>query len=175
MPEPQVFGFASIEEAFDYMHRNEMAANATLHEKQKAITYGDHWIRFWDIPSRTLIFGKVMTVEEFAESERTASTKDDPVTPSELEYELGELRQRHGRGFMFGYCWSTIEPRGELGDTHQANMWPISQELFEAAQAAEWVIDALDQDAKVALSNVYLDWLTHEKAKEALHRANGGS
>jgi hypothetical protein len=175
-PDPQIVGFDSIQDAFDYMRKSETAANAGLHEKQKALTWGQYWVRFWDVASKTLIFGKVMTVEEFAQAEaEAAAASKDPMALGEMEHEVAALRQRHGRGYLFGYCWSTIEPNGELGDTHQANVWPISEELFEAAKAANWVIDDLDQTAKVRLSNAYLEWGAHQRDRIDAHRANGGS
>lgn len=176
MTDPQVFAFDSLDEAFNHMRRSEALANAGLHDKQRAVTYGSCWVRFYDIPNRVLVFGKVMTPEVFAAEESVAAANSDhPMSPAELDHALLRLRERAERGYLYGRCYSVIEPGGEFGDTHQANLWPISEDLYNAAQDAGWRMDDLVIDAKLELSLAFAQWREHQRHLAATRTANGGA
>lgn len=175
MSQPHVQSFTSIEEVFEALQAGERHANANLAPEQAALTYGQHWVRFYDIPDKILIFSKVDTVEEFAEAERQAAIRaEEPMTVGELAYAINALRERHERGYLYGTCYSKITPEGELGDTHRGHVWPISPGLFNLARAARWDVDAMTSDGKYAISDAFMAWGTHERLVRTVLRANGG-
>lgn len=119
--------FDSFEEAMAAMRKAEDAANASALEEQKAITYGDHWCR--PVPEYGIFeFGRVATEEE--------SYKDEePET-------VAMLRDSHERGYRYGMAYSVLGPDGELGSTHVANMWPITEAEFLRAKEDGWQVTA---------------------------------
>lgn len=148
----QFRSFDSIADMVDYMQKQTEWANANLAPKQQAVTYGDHWARFDQ--KGFVIFGKVATLDE-----ATGSTPS-----SEKDYELKSLTANHDRGYMFGKCYSVIEPTGEWGDTHRANLWPIPVEMFDAVKAVGWDTDALEVDMLTALWVHHRAWWNHVKS-----------
>jgi hypothetical protein len=122
--------FESLDDAFDYMRQAEEKANATLLPSQQSITWGSYWMRPYE---DFLIFGYVYTREENIAGEVKAGSSME-----ELEYTTRTLDSSHDRGYRFGMAYSIIEPRGELGSTHIANMCPIDREVFLTAQAQGW-------------------------------------
>lgn len=127
-----VQSFDSWEEAQAAMRKAEEAANASLVEEQRRITWGDYWCR--PVPDLGIfVFGQVMPLELVMQEEMAAGSD-----PEELAYTEASLREKHERGYMFGNAYSVMEPRGELGDTHRANMWPITEEEFEEVKQHGW-------------------------------------
>jgi hypothetical protein len=122
--------FDSLDDAFEFMRKAEEQANASLHPCQQQITWGDYWMRPYD---DLLIFGYINTREENIAGEVKAG-----ADMAELEYTTRTLDSAHARGYRFGTAYSVIEPRGELGSTHVADMCPISKELFETAREQGW-------------------------------------
>ena len=158
MTEIQEFG--SFEEAMDANRTATDAANSTLHPIQRAITFGTYWVRFYDIQHRILIWGYVEPLQSVLDTE-AALTEDDDDGPDQDE--VREHTQRnHDRGYMYGRAYSLIEPEGEWGDTHRANMRPITQELFYAAKATRSNMDALDLYARQGLQQAYEGWRQHQ-------------
>lgn len=123
--------FDSLEAAQQWMADQTDRANEATSDRQKAITGGDHWVRL-DYPEFE-IWGRVWTEEEFVASEKAAG-----ATRAELRYSLQVLRDSAERGYRFGIAYSTVEPGGELGDTHVYNMLPVPASLFEAARDCGW-------------------------------------
>jgi hypothetical protein len=158
--EPVIRTFESVDEMFSWMRDNEEAANLVLAPEQQAVTYGSHWCRFFDIANRVVIFGKVLTQEEQRETE-TALADDSEADEAETEEILDTLAQSHERGYMYGRCYSTIEPDGEWGSTHRANLWPIPQHVYEAARDVRWDIDQLPPEQRTALEAAYQVYRTH--------------
>lgn len=118
-----VQGFDSFEDAMQAMRDAEERANALTLPQQREIGYGDFWCRpvpEWGI----FIFGRVSTLDELRKGE-------DAET-------IVALEERFTRGYRFGKAYSTIEPEGEWGDTHVANMWPITEAEFEEAKGHGW-------------------------------------
>lgn len=124
--------FDNLDDMFAAMAKATEEANSALSDTQRAITYGSCWVRF-AVDLGIIIFGKVATLEEITESERLSGSDD-----AELAATLLMLQENHMRGYMFGTAYSIWEPQGELGDTHRANMWPITEPQFEMARAVDW-------------------------------------
>ncbi len=164
--------FDSIEEALDFMGKAEAAGNASLHPVQRMVTYGDYWIRFWIVGENELVLicGYVETLPELAESEAAHYDLTKPEEKAEYEYAMEGIRRRHERGYMFGKAYSIIEPTGEWGDTHLANLWPITKDLFEALREAGWVKERLPQADRYTLLSVYQAWAQWQRELIARQR-----
>jgi len=152
MSGPEFMAFNSIEDAYDFMRRGDEFGNRNLHPAQQAITWGDYWVRFYDVANRLIIFGYGYTYDEFvaAESEGMDAITDPEERmerEEELRYSIASVRDSHERGYMFGWAWSKGER--DLGSTHRFNMWPISKELFEAAKAVDWDVDRLPRGGEL--------------------------
>lgn len=146
MPGPEFMSFDSMEDAFEFMRRGEDYGNRNLHPKQAAITWGDRWVRFYDLAERLIIFGYVDTEAEVEESEsRGIDQITDPserlMARSEVAQAMTVIRESHERGLMWGWAYS--KHFHDLGSTHRFDMWPISEALFEAAKEVQWDVDAL--------------------------------
>lgn len=165
----EIMQFDSFEDALAMMERNTEWANAHLHEAQRRVTWGGYWVRFYDVPNKVLIFGRVFTEAEMEAGERVVHPGEDPdEAAADADATIARVRSAHERGYLFGMCYSVLEPDGEPGDTHRANLWPITQGLFDAARVAGWRLDDLDHAAKFALSAVYADWGNHQRTLAAL-------
>ena len=154
--------FDSLDEAFEWMQKRTEEANANLHDKQRGVTWGDHWCRFVDVANRLVVFGKVDTIAEVEAGER--GEYDTPISEesqAELDYTLEHLRHTHERGYLYGRSFCTHYPEGELGDTHRANLWPIEKSLYDAAEQAGWVIDDLPNWAKHDLQHAWTGYRNH--------------
>lgn len=149
-----VFTFDSHDDMTKYLTKIRQAAKEGLHPEQARLTYGDHWVEFVDVGARIVIFGRVHTLDEVRDSEHPDYVDDIVAT---TETDLVD-------GMMYGRAYSRLEPFGELGYTHKANAWPIEGRLFDAAKAAEWDIDALDEAGKVLLQIAYAAWRAHRMA-----------
>lgn len=127
--------FESFEAMFDSMKRDEDAANERATQEQRDIGYGDYFIRtrrsFGD---ELTIYGHIMTRDEFITSERDAGSPED-----ELSWTLEGMDSSYTRGYRFGWCYSEVEPDGELGSTHVSTMTrKITKEEFDAARERNW-------------------------------------
>lgn len=162
--------FDNLEQMFQFMAEETDKANAALADEQKAVTWGSYWVRFYDLPARILIFGHIPTWGEFVAGERShyPATMNTEET-SEFEYTVARMRENHDRGYMFGSAYSILEPRGELGDTHRGNLWPISQDLFDHAEDRAWVMDDFDVRFKVELQGVWESFRAHAQATGYTH------
>jgi hypothetical protein len=146
MPEPEFREFDSLEDAWEFMRKGEAYGNRNLHPKQAAITWGDHWVRFYDIADRMIIFGYIYTPDEVEASEAEGIDKitdlsERMMARAEVAESMRSIRDSHSRGLMWGWAYS--KHFTDLGSTHRFNMWPCSEELFEAAKAVGWDVDAL--------------------------------
>lgn len=98
------------------------ASESALPE-QRSLTWGSYFLRA--MPELGYyIFGRVFTVEEIAADE-------EPIVVT------GKQRS-HERGYRYGIYHSVVEPDGEIGDTHMALLWPITEEDFNKAKEAGW-------------------------------------
>jgi hypothetical protein len=146
---------------YDFMHANEEAANKTLAPEQKAVTYGDYWCRFYQLRDRIVIFGQVTPLSYWDEKITNAADNEEQ---QEWQWEKEQIEGSHERGYVFGWAWSVLEPEGEPGSTHQANLWPITPALFEAARDAEWKIDDLTGVHRESMETVYQVWRAHQQS-----------
>jgi hypothetical protein len=129
----QIESFDSFEELQNKIDAGVRSANERVKPVQAAIGYGDHWFRVW---GDVLICGRVSPKEETdADSDRLCED------PEEAAEEKRMLEASYARGFRFGRAYSVIEPRGELGDTHVADMVPMTAEQFEECRLLGWELD----------------------------------
>jgi hypothetical protein len=145
--------FDSADEMFDFMHQQEEAANARVTPEQAQIGYGAFWMRPYD---DLLIFGHVPTAEETEASERALGADDE-----EIEYQRESFADAYNRGYRYGKCYSVVEPEGEWGSTHIANMIEITEQQFNQARDFSWSLELLVEDDRTR------PWL------ERLLRVNG--
>jgi hypothetical protein len=125
-----VESYGSLEEAQDAMTQAEAQANTRVTEEQATIGYGDYWCSAFE---DFLIWGRVSTLEELdAESARLS---DDP---EEVQGEHDMIVSAHARGYRFGWCYSILEPTGELGSTHLSRMIPLDPKCFDKAKGHGW-------------------------------------
>lgn len=145
-----VYGFDSIDDALRFMGRATGRANRSLTPEQRSLTWGSYWVRFH--AGELMIFGYVQTPDEVEAAER--GCYGDTLAEeeaAELRWAMKSVHERHGRGYLFGRCYSVVEPDGELGDTHRASAWPITAETFEAARVAGWDVARMAPDARRAV------------------------
>ena len=122
--------FDSMEAMWEFMREQERLANENTADWQRAIGYGDYWMRMYE---EILIFGYVNTLDELDAIERELGVEDD-----ELAFERSMISNAHERGYRYGKAYSVVEPDGEWGSTHVSTMIPISREMFEAARECGW-------------------------------------
>ena len=128
-----VFGFNSFEEAMEWERKQQEAVEAALAPEQRAINWGDKFMRVWEDPYGgaadpgeghfLAIFGDIYTFEALAQIE---------------EPDTMETLKRMETRFLFAECYSVVEPEGEPGSVNRWDMWPISTQEFERAKAAGW-------------------------------------
>lgn len=165
MPEPEFRSFDSLDDAWEFMRKGEDFGNRNLHPKQQAITWGDHWVRFYDIKERFIIFGYVYTMAEVEEAEgKDIPDIPDPVEQQlardEVAYTMDTVINSHGRGLLWG--WAHSKHFTDLGSTHRFHMWPISEGLFEAAKAAGWDVDQItDPGHRAELERAWQGYREH--------------
>lgn len=146
MSDPQFQSFDSIEEAFEFMRRGEDYGNRNLHPEQAAITWGDYWVRFYNIADRLIIFGKVETEAEAEASEsegieNITDPEEKAIALEEVAESMRVIRASHERGLMWGWAYS--KHFTDIGSTHRFYMWPITPQLFEAAKTVGWDVDQI--------------------------------
>ena len=153
-------------ENFESMHQRltelTKEANDGLAPAQRLVTYGDHWVRFWDMRQRLVIFGHVHTPEEIRRDEELHGAPEN-----EIDYMLGETERRHRDGFMYGLCRSRWYPEGEWGDTHRGNLWPVDKDTYDEALAVGCDIDHLGEHGRFALQEAWTGYLGHVKEGRA--------
>lgn len=118
--------FDSFEEMQEFMATSEATANEALVPAQIELRDDVEHTRWFCRPYPQLgilIFGEVMSAE-------TLQAKEPEV--------WRDLLETRKRGYLFGWCYSEVEPSGEPGDTHVAHVMPISQAAFEEAKAHGW-------------------------------------
>lgn len=115
-------------------------AEASVVEKQKEITWGSYFLR----PSETHppIWGYVIPLDEL-----TDDLLEEGVAISEVEYELDSIQVAYNRGLRYAQHYSALTPDGEWGSSHIATCWPVSQEIYEEAQANGWYLSQETADA----------------------------
>lgn len=126
--------FGSVEEVFEWMQANEDAAIARSTELQWSIGYGDYFCRVvWEMGEEIPIFGYIWTKDELEQGERELGADEE-----EIELVLSSTDMAYARGYRFGTCYSTAVPEGEIGSTHVALMYPITEDEFKDARDLGW-------------------------------------
>ena len=154
-------GGLDLEAMMEQMRVLTEYANEHLAPQQKQIGYGSYWARFYDVKNRIVVFGYVETLDAMEASERELGADD-----GEAAYIRTDTNRRHNDGYMYGMCYSTITPEGELGFTHRADIWPITQDAFETYRRVGWDVDHddLTWETKVELAGAYAEYATHTNA-----------
>lgn len=164
----EFMSFDSLDDQIEFMRRQEEEANKHIHPKQKAVGYGDCWIRFWLMPGTNTwvaIFGKAIDPGYYANKIEHATDEEDKA---EWEYEQEVIADAWTRGYVYGWAYSVIEPEGEPGSTHMVNLWPIPEVLFDMAGVVHWVTDDLPDDGKVLLEQAYQEYREHVLSEAGL-------
>lgn len=130
--------FDNDDDMFRYLEELDRQAEARLQDEQRALTFGDHWVRFVNVVTREIEFGRVHTIEE--------------IEPEAIEQTRRLLEQEHK---MFGRAHIFWQPQGELGYTHKVSAWPIPQEVFADAESNRFRIDHLTQPHKEILEQAW--------------------
>lgn len=151
--------FTSAEEAITFLRQSREDSRVlteVLTEEQQGVTWGSCWARFW---KDLVVFGRVETQEELRASEMHGIA--DISDPDEREMALAEVEailrvtiRNEADGFLYGWCHSAIEP-GELGTTHRASMWPISEALYRHAEEHGWDPDTFRPIYRLELAQAY--------------------
>jgi hypothetical protein len=158
--------FDSFDEMSKWMDDRTSEANIGLAPEQQQITYGDCWARFDHLDTVGMLFGQVMTKAEWLASELAEGAPE-----GEANYSLARVEASHQRGYMHGLVYSPVEPDGEYGDTHRANIWPIEERLFLAASIVEWRHEDMSLADRINLSIAFEQWRQHEMELIAAARA----
>jgi len=129
-----VFEFDSFEEAQEKMASAEAKANAAVTTRQKEIAYGTHWLRGID-GAHFFEYGYVLP-QDNAEANQTKES-------------IRALRDAYARGYRFSQAFSLYTPTGELGDTHIAVIWPITEDEFNSASACQWQLTGAEWEREM--------------------------
>jgi hypothetical protein len=140
-----IMEFNSWEEAQERMKEMEDKANASVSPKQQEIVYGSYWLRAVE-GTGWFEYGHVLE-QSLAESKQTKES-------------VRALRDAYARGYRFSKAHSLYSVRGELGDSHIAVLWPITEEEFIAASAAGFAVTQAqwEQDMLLRIQYEIRDW-----------------
>lgn len=134
---------------FDWMRRNEEAANTKVTDAQRMMGTEGH--RFWiRLDQPFLIAGEAWTMDEMVASEMKYWSEEDGPREDYEAYLRSHQEDTWQRGYRFGRAYSEVEPTGELGSTHVVEMTEVSEQEFEALRTAGWDMrDALVENAEI--------------------------
>lgn len=157
-----IINFDSPEQMQEYLASAAEQAHNSLHQAQRDITWGDHWVRFVDLDSSPKIveFGYVFT-------ERTAliQAMQGDLALDECADSVLQVQRSHRNNYLFGRAFSVLGPDGEIGVTHRAHVWPIEERLFHMAQDADWNIDRLGEVGRVLLEIAFRGMRAHIRSQ----------
>jgi hypothetical protein len=137
--------YDSAEEMFSAMQQAEEEAISRISPRGRrhlavAATNPTCWFRIWPDGDRGLmIVGKSQSIDEQVAKEIELGGLEDR-TEDEIRRDMTE---RHERGYLFGRCWSKIEPDGELGSTHVSEVYWIDPSLFAELEECGWCLNNL--------------------------------
>lgn len=139
-PEPEFEGGHDLSLA---LAEHQAHAMDNLHEVQRAIKPGDHWVRFVDLDSSPPVveFGYVLTPEEIA-----LNMLDDGI---QWEAVVGQIEERDRRLAEVGMAWGTVSSvveQGALRETHISEVWPIDRSLYDWALMRSWDVTKVEAD-----------------------------
>lgn len=151
----EVRSFESMDDMIAYMRDQTGKANAGLAPEQASLRPGCYWVQF-AYAEDVAIFGHSFTTDLYVSSELDATDESESVELyGSHQAHADHLRKEHANdwanGYMFGRAYSIYEPKGELGSTHKASVWPISPATFAAAGGANWSTERLHEVARAGV------------------------
>jgi hypothetical protein len=130
--------FDSLDQVFTDLDQLTDRALEAATPAQRAIDYGDHWMRYVK-PLRLWIFGRVATLDE-----QEASVRATGVGEEEVAISRASAVETHRRGFRFGPTYSERVPDGEIGSTHIVTIGcTLTAEQFETLRGVGWQLPRL--------------------------------
>jgi hypothetical protein len=155
--------FDSFEDMIEFMQANTAEANAHLAPEQQALTWGSTWARFDQIGDENIVFGRCWTLAEAEQSERDAIIRmGERVDEREIADTTQGLASSHEDGYLFGVAASRHFPEPEIGSTHRANAWPVSQLIWDTMSELNFDYLALTDEAlREELEAAFTAWRTH--------------
>lgn len=150
--DPRIIEIEDLDEFLENEARTVAQYNSRLSERQRQITWGSWFVRFYTVNRQTVmaIFAHVEDVDHFRSLEQAAGATDE-----ELEESVKALVASHDDGYLFARHYSTIEPTGEWGSTHRYNCWPIDEPIYRAAANAQWDVSAMTVIQRNRLTAAY--------------------
>jgi len=142
LPEGVLIVGDDVGEVLGQLGRLEQAANDRTTDEQRAITWGDKFLRVSVTYGETVVvFGRIPTEAEYAAEEYVGD---------EWEVECARRMRAdvHERGYRFGWCYSLAVPDGEPGDTHVSTMVRLTDEEFAEAERLRWSPAVLYESAE---------------------------
>lgn len=150
--------FPSVEAARAAAEEAMRQANANLHDEQRALTWGSHWIRFVDLKRRHVVFGRVY-------EERVALSVEIEAgcTEAEADMALDVIRRRQEENWLFGRSFDRFSPGHEevVGgglEVHRFDVWPIEERLYQHALSADGDVEQMDTWAQVLVNIAHVQW-----------------
>lgn len=142
MTPEHVRSYTSIEEMQRDLAAAERAAVAATTERQRrhlaaAAENPTYWFRVWE---DIVIVGESQPIAYQARREVELGGED-------YDHEFARFTERHERGYLFGPCYSVIEPDGELGSTHVSSVVWIDPLVFQALREYGWDTGRLHREA----------------------------
>lgn len=159
--EQRLIAITDLSAFFDQQTQSERLANRLLHPNQRAVTWGSYWVRFYDVPNHVHVFSKVLTVDEFRALEIASGSSEE-----ELLMSTAQLAIMHEDGYMYGWCYSIVSPKGEIGSTHRYNLWPIPERIYNDAKENGWDVRKMNGLAQFNLAAIYADYRAWERRLE---------
>lgn len=141
--------YADFEDALNDMARAEDAANAAITPRQHrhlavAATNPTYWFRVLD--NYLVILGESQPLTFQANREVELGGDE-----GEYGFAYERFEGRHERGYLFGPCYSVVEPEGELGSTHVSQVVWIDPPEFHAFRNGGWLSQNLSRENHIAL------------------------
>lgn len=151
--------FESFDEMITTMHQREDAAMASLLPVQRALLpmRAFYWMR--PAPEYDCVIFGYYNLDDMIALEKSLTPQEELAYFSTW---VSDCEHKNlVRGYKSGRAYSVIEPTGELGDTHVANMWPITRESFEQARDLGWdvlgkITPGTPLSHDIELMNVYV-------------------
>ncbi len=124
--------FTTADQFRDWLDRVAAAEHRGLHEHQAAITYGSHWVRFVDVDTALIQFGRVLPLAEIA----GLTDHIGLVRREAIEYQVDALAV--DKDLLLSVRHDRILPEPDLGYVHRSHLWPIEARLFHIASDCEF-------------------------------------
>mgnify|MGYP001267668411 CR=1 FL=1 len=140
--------FDSFEEMNEQLQKRQEEAWKNTSESQKTLLDGKkRWFVYVETtysPENIWIYGEIESTDERRKQRDEGIAALDPNSDDynelaeEYIYEFDVYEEQLTRGFVFGRCYSIVEPSGELGSTHVSKVAQISESVFNEAKSTGW-------------------------------------